>query len=151
MNRCRLALVALASVFLAAIPAFAQAVAEAKPAINFGPLLDQLWPLLGVALTALASWVAARAAGYFKLQSADIVRDTLNQAMQRGLDYARVKVGPGPTLGVESRVVAVAAQYVIDHTPDALRYFKVDEQSLKEKLLARLGDAPSGPGTGNAG
>lgn len=135
-------LLALAVLLAPGLVALAQS-APAAPgtSIDFGPLLNQVvWPILGAVVTAFAGWVSLKVAGWLHLKNADQVRGYLEPALQNALAYGQAKVGKLPlTVDVKNEIVAVGAQFALDHVNDGLKFFGLDSPEAVGRLLsARL-------------
>lgn len=135
---------ALALVLFVAGPVLAQTTtAPPTPSpttIDFAPLLNQVvWPLAGVVVTALAAWLSTKLAKLLNLSNADQVRGYLEPALQNALAFGQNKIGALPvTVDAKNAIVAQATNFAIQHVPDALKFFKIDEEGLKRILTARL-------------
>ena len=131
----------LAIALLPAADLFAQTAGQpASTTISFQSFVnDTIWPAITIVATPFVAWIATRIASWLKLQNDAAVRAALNQAMVYGLDFAKAKLKDAPlTLDVHNATVATAAQYVLDHTPEAAAHFGLTKESLVEKITARL-------------
>lgn len=126
--------------------------------IDFGPILvDAVIPALSAVLLALGSvairWLSKR----LKLAADAEVRRYLEAALEHGVSYGAAKATElaqdGGKVAVRNAAVARAAQYVLDHVPDALRHFDITPERLEQMIEARLagGARPSSGLPGDAG
>jgi len=106
--------------------------------IDLSPILEILIGFVTVALTALlgvASNFIRRKTGV----EVDLANNAmLNEAIERAVAYARIKVADAGTISTKSDMVALAASYAITATPKALKYFNITEDRVKEMIEARL-------------
>lgn len=116
----------------------------ADTTVSFAPIIEWLLPLvrdtLIAGLTALAAWALALFKNKTGLDIEARHREALQSAIQRGVDYAlNLKMPEGKlTLDVKNEMIALAADYVIRHTPDAMKYFGITASGLSERIIARL-------------
>lgn len=128
---------------LFAVPTLAQT-ASPTPApsttIDFAPLLNQvIWPLAGAVVSVLAVWLSTKLAKLLNLSNADAVRGYLEPTLQNALAFGQAKTKALPlNVDAKNAIVAEAANFVIQHVPDALAFFKIDAEALKRILAARL-------------
>lgn len=111
--------------------------------IDFAPLVNSvLVPLAIGLLTVLGTWVLTKAKTWLGLQNNSEAAKTLETAMQNALAFAQSKIPnltPATlTLDTKSALLATAANYVLAHTPDAMKLLGVDQAGLIQKLEARL-------------
>jgi len=110
--------------------------------IDFSPLLGMLIDTLAAALTAVGVWAVARLGRKLGLEADDRVRLYLDDALARGIGYAREQAKRAAAdLGkveLRSTIAAEAASYVIDRVPDAVRHFKLGPEEVKRLVEARL-------------
>ena len=129
---------------LAPIDALAQAAAPAAPTtVNFSPFVsDVLLPALGTIVTGAIVYAAQRWIG-IQLDARAVA--TVNDVLQKGLAFAQAKVGGNALeVNIGSPVIAMAANYAMQHGPNALKRLGVSPEQLAEKLVARWHD-PSVP------
>lgn len=93
----------------------------------------------GFALHKLNVWLSAKT-GHQNLINEDQVRGYLQTALDNAAHYAVAKVGSADWAHVDTKnaLIAAAANYALEHVPDALSYFKVDEAGLAALIEARL-------------
>jgi len=136
---------AAAIVGLTSIGVLAQTATTPPPTttVNFSPFIaDVLLPALGTIITAAAVYGVQRWIG-IKLDDKAVA--TVNDVMQKGLAYGQSRVGGLPLqVDVKSPLIADAANYALEHGPDALKRVGISPQQLAEKLVARWHD-PSIP------
>lgn len=147
VTACALALVAVLPL-LAMAPALAadtpSAPALSPTQVDIAPLINQVVvPLLGALGGLLVTWLVAKVCGWLGIQANSQVAGVLETAMQNGLAFAQSqlkdKVGNGVVpIDVKNQVIATAANYVIAHTPGAMKTLGVDQASLIQKIEARL-------------
>jgi hypothetical protein len=132
---------ALALVFLAAGPALAQTAAPPAPSttIDLAPLISTvILPAVGTLVLGVVAWAAKRFIG---IQLDDKATATVNDVLQKGLAFATAKVGTLPLkIDVGSPIIATAANYALEHGPDALKRLGVSPDQLAQKLVARYMD-----------
>jgi len=72
--------------------------------------------------------------------SEDLVRKTLQDCIQWGVGYATQKVKENNLqVKFDNQFIAQVVQYVTEHVPDALAYFKITPSALEAMVKARLG------------
>lgn len=124
--------------------------------------LAPLWPWLNGAFVILLGGVAIYLSSYLKAMLASrakfldksteaLLAQTIDNALKAGVNYAmnfiqseEAKVGPIKT---DSWIAATAAQYAIDHAPQAAGHFGLDLDALAEMAVARLPTVKSSEGT----
>lgn len=120
------------------LPAFA---AGSHP-VDLTPVIGAGVQLLAGLLGAAGLWATRRLLKSLGLRDEDRIRQYLDAAMWRGLQYAQeLAMRNGQDIAdfkVRSEVVATAANYVARSVPDALRAFGVDHDGLLTRLTARL-------------
>lgn len=101
-------------------------------------------------------WLLAHAA-FLGEQTDKTLADGLNRALSNGVQIAMQQVSSvesqHPGLDTKSAIAAWAAQYAVNHSPDAMERFGLDPNDLALKALAYLptptmkldGDTPSVP------
>lgn len=119
--------------------------AEATPTVDFSPLLQQLIEMFAAILTAVTTWAVAYGAKLLHdkwgLDVDAAQRAFLEQAIANGIAYAKNKASTGVAgtkIAVQNELVKIAGDYVTVHAFDALKYFGVDEEALKRKIIAKL-------------
>lgn len=105
----------------------------------FSVLIGILATILSVVGGFLIAWLQKRI-GVENQQIDQFVREYLNTALERAVDYASVQLRESGTVSIEtnSAFVKMAADYVLQHVPDAVAYFGISEVQLKELVIARL-------------
>lgn len=121
------------------VPALANAsttTADLRPLWGYG--VDLVITLASV----MGAWVIRRLTVWLNLHEDSRVRQYLDDALARALQYAvEVLLRRGEDLAVvtvRDELVAVAASYAASAVPDALRRFGVDGPALERLLRARL-------------
>ena len=128
-------------------PAYAQTVVDLKPAVL--SLIDIVAAALGVASTILVGFATrfmATKAGLEKSRFEENLNMRLDDAIHKGIDYARTRViqevnDPNSSITsvrVDNFFLGLAVNYVAKRMPETLARFKIDPESLKEKIEARL-------------
>ncbi len=106
------------------------------------PLVNDL--ILGL-LTALASFVAAKACDLLKAKRDGELGQILDKALGMGIAYATARMkaveADHATASVKSDIVAAAANYAVLHVPDAVAALGLDGAHLQRMAEARLGVA----------
>ena len=112
--------------------------------IDLAPLLTQVViPLATPVVATAATWAFAAIAGHFHMRIQDSHRELINQVIYRGIAYATSKAPSTIGVSTGSAVKDMAAQYVIDHIPGALRSLGVTPAALGQMVEARLPTAPA--------
>ena len=114
--------------------------------IDLAPLVNQVViPLALPVLTAAGSWAAIKVAGFFHIQIQDSQRALVDDVIYRAIRYASAKVAPTELqVTTGNQMTDVAATYVTQHVPGALRSLGVTPDALRRMVEARL---PTGPAT----
>lgn len=107
--------------------------------IDLTPILEIVLTLLGALLT----WVAYAVRSYIQnkigLELNVLNNKNVDDAIDRGLAYARAQLSDHTTIDVRNDLVALALGYVVQGVPRAIETFGLSEQRLEEMILARLG------------
>ena len=112
--------------------------------IDLAPLVTQVViPLAAPVVAGFASWALANIAAHFKIRIQDSQRELINQVIYRGIAYASTKVPSSIPVSAGGGLKDVAAGYVLDHIPGALRSLGITPTSLGEMVEARLPTAPA--------
>lgn len=136
--------------------------------IDLAPVIEPILQVAGVLLAGVLMWGAKKGADFFKIKLSDSHRAVLQDAIDRGVSFgvgkAKKQLEGGVRIDVKHEAVAMAANYVLARTPDALNHFGVTRESLVEMVMSRLEDreeqgklkmpgppAVSPPSTGQAG
>ncbi len=123
--------------------------AAAAQSVSLQPIATELMNGLAVVLTAFISFISAQISLWLSkklkldaLKVEETIRGYLNEAARRGIQWAMVKMETSDLTNIEikNQVLAMAAQYVVDRVPDALKRFNFTDDILKQYLEARLGD-----------
>lgn len=121
------------------LPALADAVATTA---DLRPLWGYGVEILGTGLSILAGIATRAVTKHMSVRSQGMVRDYLDLALQRAIQYAvELALRRGDDLAqvkVRDELVATAATYAARAVPDALRTFGIDEAGLRDRLRARL-------------
>jgi len=150
-TRIRLAALIALAILLAPVAALAQAAATASPtAWDYSSLLTLaiqivstiLIPVLGI----LISGLVAKQFKVTDLKQQELMRNTVNNVLEKGVAYAQGFMPTGPmTIDVHNAAVANVLAYATQHAPDALQYFglKGDDgvMKLQSMIIARLAAA----------
>ena len=100
------------------------------------PLLVDVASITLPFVAGFSCWALGRLAKRYNMEIDAQYRAYLNQAMLTGLTYA---TDPNRKLVVSrSNVVDVAARYVRDRVPGALKHFNIDNVALDEMMEARV-------------
>ena len=130
----------LAMMVVYALPASAATI-DFSPLSSFAnELLQSLVELLAAVIVGATAWAAKK---WFGLQVDEKQREALHGAIERGigsaLDAIAKKVDGNSTIQIDSKVVALVANYVIKMSPDAVSYFGLTPDKLAELIKAKLG------------
>ena len=111
--------------------------------IDFTPVLDMGIDLLAVVLMGLGTWALAKLGRKFGLEADDQIRLVLQEALEKGVGYARERAREQgddfARIEVRNAAAATAANYVIGRVPQAAAHFGLNEDGLRELVRARLG------------
>ncbi|GHB34172.1 hypothetical protein GCM10007094_24070 [Pseudovibrio japonicus] len=148
------ALLALVTVSLclafAIVPSSAQA-AEIDLSPILTPVLDVLFPVLGVVLL----YFAKRAMNAFEertnIKLDDQLKERLNEALMNGVMFGKSKVSErvlnrAPTVEVKNEIVGHAVTYALKAVPQAVDYFDLSYERVTELIEARLQQDLNGDG-----
>lgn len=135
----RLLLLCGLAILAGCMPALAEA---ANNTADLRPLWGYGADLAVTLASVLGAWVIRRLTVWLNLHEDGRVRQYLDDALARALQYAmEVLLRRGEDLAVvtvRDELVAVAASYAAKAVPDALRRFGVDGPGLERMLRARL-------------
>lgn len=120
------------------LPAVGFAADDTK--VNLSPFIaNVVWPLLSALVLALGAWGVQKISARLGIQNNQALANTVEQALTNGLALAQSKVGDvALTVDVKNKIVARAAQYALDHVPEAMDKLGIGKEALLEKLEARL-------------
>jgi len=109
------------------------------------PLVNEL---VLAALTALASFVVARACALLKAKRDGELGQILDKTLGMGIAFAMAKIKAveeaNSTIAVKNEVVAEAANYAVLHVPQTVKALGLDGEHLTRMIEARLGVAEGG-------
>lgn len=116
----------------------------ATTVIDISPLLNSLIELAGVALLTVATWAAHKYGKKLGIEQDSKVREYLDDAIAKGIAFGEAKLkeqaGKIDEIDIKNAKIAEAANYVTKGVPDALKRFKIDDERLKQLIIARLGE-----------
>jgi hypothetical protein len=113
--------------------------------IDFRPIVDQIVvPIIIPVLGSLVSWAAWKVVSMVGLKVNAQQQQVVDQGLNMAINYASLKVEgfiPGKVnVDVHNSAVATAANYAMQHIPDALAWFGVtDKAALVSMIEARIG------------
>ena len=111
--------------------------------IDLSPIINVGIDVISFVLMALGTWAVARLGKKLGLDADDQVRVYLDEALNRGIGWARekakAKAKDMATVEVRSEIVAEAVKYALERVPDAVKHFNLDEQHVRKLVEARLG------------
>lgn len=143
-----LAIMITLAVVINPVAAFAAGATQDPLPVDLTPLADYLVEIIFGGLIAVVSWLVAKAVkafeGWTGIQFEVTTRKYLDDAIYNGIAYGRTKLKSLTDrklsdVEIDNHLVAQAVAYVAAKVPDALAYFEIDEDSLKELVEARLG------------
>lgn len=115
-------------------------------------LLTEFWtevlqgPLVLILATAAATYagvLAKKLNTWLGLQNEQKLREALHQAAENAIGFAAGKSGLSVAealkSGLRDTLLAVAADYVHDKNPTALKVLDVDDRKLSDILVAKIG------------
>ena len=112
-------------------------VVDLMPAV--GPVIEAV---IGAAALAIAA-AAARLFAWVGLDKDAKFRAAAQEALDAAASYSKEEMlRRGKDIGkveVRSEMTAIAAGYVVDTVPKALKHFKIDEDGLRQRINARIG------------
>lgn len=118
--------------------------------IDFSPLIEPAFAILGSVLVAAGGYLVTRIARALNLnidaQQRSVIDQALYQAVGYGQSWAREALAGGVRIKVQSAIIEQAADYAIEAVPQALRHFGIDRDRLMDMLEARLGFDLDGDG-----
>ncbi|AXS39286.1 hypothetical protein [Breoghania sp. L-A4] len=118
--------------------------------IDFSPLIEPAFAVLGSALVATGGYLVTRIARALNLnidaQQRSVIDQALYQAVGYGQSWARDALAGGVRINVQSAIIEHAAEYAIVAVPQALAHFGIDRDRLMDMLEARLGFDLNGDG-----
>lgn len=129
-----------AAVALLLLPFAAHAAEVAGTTVDFTPLVrDVLLPIVGAALSVLATWAIGRGLKLIGLENDRRIRDFLTGLAERGIAYGKSKVGGVPlSFEVKNDIVRYGAEYLTKQGPGALKHFGLDDEAIRRFLEAKL-------------
>ncbi|MCV0426192.1 MAG: hypothetical protein K5905_12015 [Roseibium sp.] len=133
---------------------FASAPAVAAPAIDtlidLSPVLDLVMPLVVPVVVGIGGFVLTKVMRLIGLELDAKHRMAVDQALERAIGYGASKVGErfdiNPQIDVKNELVAIAAQYAMEHIPGALKHFGITQDKLVVMIEARLNVDLNGDG-----
>lgn len=107
------------------------------------PFIDLLLPLAGGTLLGVGSFAAKRAADWLKLSNDSQVRTYLMEVVERAVAWAVAEVGRRIAAGGhdpdrDATAEDLAAGYVAERMPDALKHFGITPEGLRQIIQTRL-------------
>lgn len=138
------AFAAIAILIMFVIPAFASEAADTY--LSLGGLIDAVRPvvleLAGVIVAALIGYVSVTLNRALGINIEAKHRDALQSALINGIGAGIAKLrAPADNIGIDvkSEVIADGIRYVKGTVPDAIRFFGLTDERLRELLEAKLG------------
>ena len=111
--------------------------------VDLQPLVEMFFQFLAAILAAVLTWAGVKARGWIGLQTDELNRARMQDALERAVDFGVEKlkgaVAGRAKFAIKNELVAVAANYVGANLPDTVAYFKITPESLAEMVSARLG------------
>lgn len=109
--------------------------------IDLSPIFEVVVQLLGVALLTLGTWAVKRFADKLGLEKESKIRYLVDEVVYNAVNFGLQKLaeqGEKFTPETERKVVADAANYVIRSAPEALGFFGIDEERIRQIIESRL-------------
>lgn len=111
--------------------------------LDLSPLLTVLVEVLAGALLTVGTWAAKRLADKLKMDEDSQARTYLQDAIVRGIEYGAEqskKYGNKnfSDFKVRNGVTYEAVSYLLDHVPDVMKRFGIDEDRAASMIEARL-------------
>lgn len=130
----------LALLCLVVTPAAAETVDASQLVLWLKPWLDAI---ASTVITAVVAMVGIWARRWFGLDGEARMREALHSGLTTGAAAAIAAISDAAArklsrIEIESELVAAAVSYVLKATPDAVRFFGLDEARLAEMARAKL-------------
>jgi len=134
-----------AAIFLP-VSAFAQ---TTDGVVDLSPLIDVLVWAVGGALSALAAWALLALSKLLGLKSDSERRRYVQDAVNRGIDYAVTRAAEyarqKSKIPVRSEAIEIAVEYVLKAVPDGIKKLGLDRERVRAMVDARLPSEPTPP------
>lgn len=117
----------------------------ATTAVDLSWFVNEGVQLMGAVFLAFATWGAGRLIQKFHLQNSAILQGLVTDAAQNAVNYALSQTGQLAAAGTfnlasKSAVIEAAAGYLATHVPDALAKLKIDPDTVKRLVEAKLAE-----------
>lgn len=110
-----------------------------------GPLADLVFAAVAAAFAALLPIALKWFYGKTKLDnlvSDGIVRDYLNEVLDRAINFAKAKVAKQKiTVDTDNVIAGIVYEYLKNSVPDALKHFNLTEEKVAQIVQARIAAA----------
>lgn len=133
---------------LTALPALAQTAAS-ETSVNAGGLFEALRPyiveLVSVIVAFIVAWLSAKISKLIGMNIEKSHRDALQSALQNGANLGLNKAGgylSSVDIDMKNKALAEGVAYVLKSVPDALAYFGLTPQRIREMVEAKLPAQP---------
>ena len=103
-----------------------------------GLIIPTLYVLADYAVKTFHAWLTTKTRFAFLVPEKEL-SDALQGALDKGVSYAKRELQARDlTVDFDNELVGLAAQYVADSTPQALRRFGITDERLAKMVKARL-------------
>jgi len=141
-----LALACAVPVLVAIAASVALAQETAIPADDFlAPIRPYLNELISVLAIAFVGWLTTWLRSLFKVNLDEKHRNALHAALENGARLAMEKLDASlkdKKIDVGSPLVKTGLDYVLKYSPDAINYFGLSPERVREMLLAKFAPPP---------
>jgi hypothetical protein len=128
------------------VAAFAQ---TTDGVVDLSPVIDILVWTIGGALSALAGWALLALSKLLGLKSDSEYRQYVQDAVNRGIDYAVNRAAEyarqKSKIPVRSEAIEIAVEYVLRAVPDGVKQLGLDRERVRAMVDARLPSNPTPP------
>lgn len=110
--------------------------------VDLSPVIDVLVWTVGGALSALAGWALLAVSKLLGLKSDSEVRRYVQDAVNRGIDYAVTRAAEyarqKSKITLRSEAIEIAVEYVLRAVPDGVKQLGLDRDRVRAMVDARL-------------
>lgn len=110
--------------------------------VDLGPVLGYLIQIIAAALVVVAMWAVKRLGGKLGLdidaRQREVIYTAIEGAVGWGAMQARLKGENLAKVNVKNELIHVAADYLVQRVPDAIRHFKLSPADVEQLVASRL-------------
>lgn len=119
--------------------------------IDLAPILTTVLTFLGLIGTGVGIWAwrwLSKKLGVESLVKEEKVREALDKYIEEGVKYGinRLDHADWTKIETKNKIVAYAANHVVEHGPNAMKQAGVNIDALAQKIEAKLLDYDKNPG-----